>query len=364
MGSHFLQKFMETTIVAAREQDIPTVCSARLGAIDWSDVEVRREWQFIDILVLSEESRFVCAIENKIWAAEGIGEDGKSQLTAYREVLEKEFPNFDKHLVFLSPSGMESSSSTEREYWILENYATIRQLIAQCRQDFEGRANQEVLMFLDQYGRTLRRHIVPETSEIGKLATEVYLEHRDAIEFINRHKPDYRTGIKEIIKEAIREQKGWVLCAESSEYVRFRSSDWDGFKELKTGTSWRPDSDSLLLFEFWTPIEPTNTRGPSLTLCHGTNENLRRHLFETALRSKEVFRVRGESLQEWYTYVHEFQRNLVRDADLGTGWADGPVREKLMDWVGRFAKKEFPQINEAVVKCLEEYQAGSLKAGK
>ena len=358
IGHKFLLRFLETTVRTAKEQDICTVRPGTLGSIDWADVEVYREWQNIDILVLSEKSRFVCAIENKIHAAEGIREDGRSQLTDYRQILEKEFPGFATHLVFLSPSGMESSNITERKYWVPENYDTVRQLISQCRQNVEGRVNREAIMFLSQYERTLRRHIVPETSELNKLATEIYLEYRDAIEFISEHKPDYRAGIKEILKEAIREQKGWVLSFESPDYVRFKSSDWDQFEELKTGKSWKPDSNSLLLFEFWCPLQPTSTRGPALTLCKGTDKALRRHIIETAKQNEDKFDVRHSSLQQEYAYIHEFRRDLVRDTALGIGWAEGTVRDRLMEWVGRFAKEEFPRINEAVTKSLKEYQAG------
>ena len=120
VGNEFLLRFLETTVRAAREQDIPTVRQGTLGTIDWADVEVRREWRNIDILVLSEKSRFVCAIENKIYAAEGIREDGRSQLTDYREILKKEFPGCESHLVFLSPNGRKSSNISERKYWIPE----------------------------------------------------------------------------------------------------------------------------------------------------------------------------------------------------------------------------------------------------
>ena len=361
IGHDFLLRFLETTVRAARELNIPTVRPGTIGTIDWANVEVRREWRNIDILVLSEKSRFVCAIENKIYASEGIREDGRSHLTDYRQILEKEFPGFATHLVFLSPSGMDSSNITERKYWVPENYATVRQLIGQCRQDFDGRVNREAIMFLSQYERTLRRHIVSETSELNKLATEIYLEYRDAIELISGHKPDYRAGIKEILKEAIREQKGWVLSFEGADYIRFQSADWDQYEKLKTGKSWKPDSDSLMLFEFWCPTEPTNTRGPALTLCQGTDEKLRKHLIATVLQNEDKFDPRKSSLQHKYAYIHEFRRDLVREADLGTGWAEGTVRDRLMEWVGRFAKEEFCRINEAVTKSLKEYQAGTRK---
>ena len=237
IGSHFLRKFMERTVRSAQERHTPTVCPDRLRAIDWSETEVRREWRYIDILVLNRNAGFVCAIENKIWADEGIGDDGRSQLTTYRQVLEKEFPDFDRHLVFLSPSGMESSSDTERNFWAPENYVTVHQLVSESRKDFTGKASPEVLMLMNQYETTLRRNVVPETSDIGKLAAEIYLEHREAIELIYQNKPDYRTGIKQIFKEAIAKQKDWSLDVDARDFIRFLPSAWRKFDALNTGTN-------------------------------------------------------------------------------------------------------------------------------
>lgn len=356
IGDHFLKGFLKRTAAAAEERCMSALSLDRLDETDWSDTEVRLEWQFIDILVLNRKARIVCAIENKIWADEGIGEDGTSQLTVYREVLEKEFPDYDRHLVFLSPSGMESSVNVEQDFWIPERYTAVHELVIECRTDFEGRADREVLFFLDQYERTLRRNVVPEAGEIGKLAAEIYLEHRDAIEFIYRHRPDYRSGIKQILKQAIAEQEGWRLCAESADYVRFRPEVWDEFESQRTGTSWAPGAGSLLLFEFWCPIEPTSTAGPALTLGQGNDDELRRQLFEYAQQNPDAFRVRSASLQEWYTYLHEFRRDLIASDDLGTGWDDGAVRDKLMNWVEHFAREEFPRISEVVIQCMEEYR--------
>ena len=71
---------------------------------------------------------------------------------------------------------------------------------------------------------------MPETGEIAKLANQIYLEHREAIELIYQHKPDYPTHIKRVIKEAIGQQEGWLLDKQDERYVRFRPVDWDKFR--------------------------------------------------------------------------------------------------------------------------------------
>ena len=357
IGSHFLRKFMERTVRSAQERHIPTVCPDRLRAIDWSETEVRREWRYIDILVLNRNAGFVCAIENKIWADEGIDPDGQSQLTTYRKVLEKEFPDFDRHMVFLSPSGIESSSDTERNFWAPENYVTVHQLVSESRKSLIGKASPEVLMLMNQYETTLRRNVVPETSDIGKLATEIYLEHREAIELIYQNRPDYRAGIKQIFKEAIAKQKDWSLGVDARDFIRFLPSDWRKFDALNTGTNWT-HTNALLLFEFRCPAEPTETAGPGLVLGGGTDEALRRRLFETARQNPGIFNARGGGLLDSWTHLHEYGGNLLVDSDLGSRWADGSARAKLEERVARFAEEEFPQISRAVVECLEEYQTG------
>ena len=120
---------------------------------------------------------------------------------------------------------MDSRSETERRHWVTEDYTTIRQLALQTLEDTTGKASPEVQWFLTQYETTLRRNIVPNDSEIGELARQIYLEHREAIELINSYKPNYAADIKQILKEAISQQDGWVLDEEGGAYVRFRSSN-------------------------------------------------------------------------------------------------------------------------------------------
>ena len=112
LGDYFLKSFLLRTCITAGKLGISAITPARIHATDWSETEVRREWQNIDILILNREARFVCAVENKIWAGEGIDADGASQLTRYRETLENEFPDFTRHFVFLSPQAYPRSKKT------------------------------------------------------------------------------------------------------------------------------------------------------------------------------------------------------------------------------------------------------------
>ena len=358
IGSSFLKTFLERTIASAKEQRIPTIPYDNLIGIEWSETEVRREWNYIDILILNRKAEFVCAIENKINADEGFDEEGRSQLARYRETLDSEFPGFDKHRVFLSPSGLTSRSSVEQKFWVPENYSTIHQLVVEALRNSADTAEPEVYWSLSQYESTLRRNIVPETGEIAKLASQIYLEHREAIELIYQHKPDYHTIIKQVLKEAISQQRGWLLDSEDNTNIRFRPADWDRFEVQRNGNGWGENSP-LLLFELNCPANPTATRGPFLTLGVGTDQstNVRRQLFETARQNPSVFSLAQSTFRDWYVFLHDRGQFLLDESDLGIKWSDGAAHAKLAKCVDRFAEDEFPLINRTIIRFFEEFEA-------
>ena len=354
-GSHFLENFLDRTVEAANDLGIPSADPTKIRSIDWSETEVRREWQYIDILILNRKAGFVCAVENKIRADEGFSDAGVSQLTGYRETLKREFPGFAKHRVFLSPSGVASRSDVECRFWVPADYAAIRELVVGTMENYGHDASKEGRPFLSQYEAVLRRNIVPDKNDITRIAQEIYLEHRDAIELIYRNKPNYRAGVKQALKEAIAEREGWQLEREDADYVRFRISGWDRFEAHNTGTGFEPQSKALLVFTFYCPYEPTNTGGPALALGPGTDETVRNKLFECARQNPKVFQPREHSLQDGWTHLHEYRWNLLEDSDLGTKWADGSTGVKLTAWVEEFADRHLPAMEELIARCLNEF---------
>ena len=136
--------------------------SGVLSAFEISDylssTETQREWPCVadgkpgrlDILILNSDMKFLCAIENKIFAPEG----GR-QLTRYRRALEAEYSNFDRHYLFLSPSGIESHWQKEREFWKPICYSTILRLVEQTVEDDAADNSDAIHLFLQQYLATL-----------------------------------------------------------------------------------------------------------------------------------------------------------------------------------------------------------------
>ena len=109
----FIKKFIEIYLnKSSVEMDDNFVLKMLLK--DFDDVIVRREWNHIDVLLISEANKVIFAIENKIWSKES-----KGQLNKYQHVLESEFFDYEKNYIFLTP---EAEDSSNIETWISMSY--------------------------------------------------------------------------------------------------------------------------------------------------------------------------------------------------------------------------------------------------
>ena len=351
LSDYFLKSFLLQTCARASALGLPGMTPARIHSIDWSTTEVRREWQYIDILILNRKAQFVCAIENKIWAEEGIGESGKSQLTWYRKTLERHFPNFARHYVFLSPSGMCSKIRKERKYWTPENYSTILELVEQTVDDNVGVLREDVRIFLRQYAFTLRRNIVQETTELQQLARQIYLKHREAIELIYQNKPDYRADFKQIIKESISDYDDWQLDSEDTSWIRFHPISWNKLGGMWTGTGWA--SKALVLCQFYCTNDNVHFY---FTLSPGDHETVRESIIEGIRQKQGLFNRAGIAMATGWMSFHA-EESIMDDSDLNN-WDDesAPGPANLRAWVKNFAEKRFPDMNDVIVNCLRDYQ--------
>ena len=323
---------------------------------DWSAASVQQEWPnevdgergSLDILILDESKRTLCAIENKVFSSEH-----SEQLTRYRKALAVSYPDFTRHHVFLTRGGTLPNRQEERASWVPATYVTVLNILQQITDDNSDSVKEDVRAFLRQYTATLRRNIVPDTS-IAQLARKIYLEHRDAIEQIIKHKPDYFEEVRESLKEAVAQQEGWTLVPQNDtpDLICFLPDVLEEFEVLKVG-KWVPNH--LLWFEFGC-IDKGNDVGKAwfqIELAPAPNKGkaVREKIIETFRRRDDLFQ--NETEYDGGGMRWEAPDWLIKDADLGIDWDDGIVYNR----VNQFASNEFPRILEVVVNCLREYEA-------
>ncbi len=186
---------------------------------NYGNVEIRREWNNIDILVIIDEDskKVVVAFENKIKTSEH-----SDQLTRYREIIEKEFKDSVNLFVYLTPDYLIPSD----EAWIPFGYDAIADIIGDILQHKKDSLSSKVALFLSQYNTILRRYIVGQ-SEVEKIAVEIYKKHKEALDIIFQYKPDTYLILSEFLQKELKENKDIILDSAGKTVIRFTTKVLD-----------------------------------------------------------------------------------------------------------------------------------------
>ncbi len=331
-----------------------TSAPSRLLAADWSAARVQQEWEnvvdgqwgYLDILILDQDHQNLIAIENKTFSQEH-----SNQLTRYHRALAQEYPDFTKHHIFLSPTGVSPYLERDQEHWQPASYSVIHDAIREALE--AGVADLDANALLQIYATTIRRNVMPDTS-IDQQARRIWLEHWEAIQRIADNRPDWIGDAKTMLREAIAKHPSWELDYEEPQYVRFRAADWDEFPSSRVGTGWAPQSNALLLFEF-TFDDEIPYLNLALSPADPGNAEIRDHLFDAARQNPAVFKPTRNSLRDGWMILHQEPDYILEAADYGPGWDDGAARAKIEAWIDNFAAKQFPEMNRIIVECLRQH---------
>ncbi len=346
LGDYFLKEFL-TGIGAA----------GAVGAGVRQSTTVQREQHlehdggsgFLDIRILNEQAKFLCVVENKVWASES-----GNQLAFYRKALDEDYPGYTIRLVFLTPKEEIPQDATERDYWITFDYARISRIIQRTIEKKGGSIHPDVAAALRQYEITLRRNIVPDVSDdVHELARMIYRKHKRAIDLIIEHRDQYEPNyVKEgyhMVGEVVGAHKEWVKGTCNLPYYRFVSADWDKYEALKTD-SW---PNSLLLFQ----VRLTN-QGADLSLCFAKRVpgDLKKKLFDRITADPELFKDPLPGYSEDYIDLH-FGVSILESSDYEHWYDEEGIRQTISDRLEEFSQSQFPEINNVVIDCLKEYQS-------
>jgi hypothetical protein len=152
--------------------------AARVELMDFSDIEIRREWRNIDLLVVDRKNTLVISLENKVYSGVSPG-----QLLKYKKIVTEEFPSFVIIPVLLTLTDQESEDEEVESEYIpysyLKLFAVLNNLFAQR----QSQLAEPVSIFLRQYLDVLRR-ITMQDEKLVELCKIIYRRHREAIDLI------------------------------------------------------------------------------------------------------------------------------------------------------------------------------------
>jgi hypothetical protein len=208
LGDIFLKRFLREVFSSDKFQDIG---SNDLEGMDLSLVEVRREWENIDLLIILEK-KFVVCVENKVYSSES-----KHQLSTYWEIIKEEFENHIHTGVFLTPDGRDSENKTDEFEPI--SYGFIVKSLDTILFESKESIDPQVETYITDYITIVKREIMKTDPSI-ELSKKIYLNHKELIDFVYKNGTGDGMYVSQLMKEELINRK-WELGSESKYFVRF-----------------------------------------------------------------------------------------------------------------------------------------------
>lgn len=217
LGDIFLKWFLKDIFSYGKSN---TIDEFKIDGYNLSEIKVYREWSNIDILLVGRE--FIVVIENKIFSKEH-----SNQLTRYKKIIDSSYPNHEKIFVYLTPNGDEPERQEDSLVYCIYSYEEIRKNINIILDIYSASISDRSKIYLEDYITILGRDIMKDHESI-ELANQIYLNHKEALDFIFQHKLDRAAQIHELAKEII-ELEGMVKASMSKNkrIVRFLTPKLD-----------------------------------------------------------------------------------------------------------------------------------------
>ena len=292
-----------------------------LDGTDLRDVEVKREWKNIDLLITCGEPEFAVVIENKVRSGEH-----SNQLSRYAETIAQLHPNLPALFVYLTPDGDEPS----HESWIPYTYAEIHHALKRIRDAHASAIGDDVLLFLDHYLNLLGTRFMND-EKLDELCRRIYKHHRQALDLIWERTSAESGTLAEVI-DNLKEDDRWEVLYESGSYVDFVPKSW-----LK----WMPPFETEDWYQACIQIWQRETR---LRYCIFVGP-----MADTARRTEIVNTLRDE------IPAHGFRR--TQSKQVKGEWSRVCSVETLIEWgeddvpePGEFRKSVTEQLDKLYLK--------------
>lgn len=194
LSDNFIKSILQIIVKNNREYfELKKINVLELLTLDFSNFVIMREWNNIDILLVSKEDKLVICIENKI----GSGEHD-NQLERYQEKVQETYQKnegYDAIFIFLTPDKDEASDA---DNWISFSYVDILDVLNNIIATNE--LDSRVKLIIENYIETLRRVVVKD-KELEEICVGIYRKHKQALDLIFDNKPDSGNVVSDIIKE-------------------------------------------------------------------------------------------------------------------------------------------------------------------
>lgn len=334
LGDAFVKRLLQEAIMSAPETTVP-VTPIELSLWDLEQMEVRREWQHIDIFLVDERNRLAVIIENKIDTGEH-----SDQLKRYHEVVKQHYSGYKTIGLYLTPAGDKPS----HEAYLPLGYGLVCEVLDSLAKSQASVSNPDLQILVAHYTQMLRRYIVGD-SEIARLSRQIYQKHQQAIDLIFQHRFAHMEALRSVLLGLVREHpmlvhEGRWADYPKHEFINFGVQEWYT-RALRVAEGW---TRSNLILAFCLANWP-NSVGLMLQVGPG-DEEARQKLLNMARRDPDLFEsepsVWGEG--KW---INIYTKPLLAPASYDDLTDSERGREIRKQWNG-FIDNDLPRIDAAL----------------
>lgn len=339
LNDKLLKKFLIYATKGTNINIMKGLTPVDVDLMNLDDAVVYREKDNIDILIVSESSQLVLAIENKIGSSEH-----SNQLEKYKTGLLKDYPkNYHFVLIYLTPDGEESSDA---DNWISMSYEFILEEISNLINIYK--IPDKARLYIEDYIKAIRRSVV-EDKEIVDICKKIYFKHQEAFDLIFENKPDIISHISDYIYNYLVENAEKfdinVWDNHTKHYVRFTPNKLSAVCG-HMGSGWIANQTNLIGFEF----QIYEDSGVNLAVIIGPAdsqyENYRKKVFDVALKHK--YEVKGKSLKNKWKIIKSYNFISKNNLDI----KDEDLRKLIEVPIENFMKNDLPTIVKDLLEAF------------
>jgi hypothetical protein len=296
LGAEILRRILRAMLEKLPKDKRP-IRALDIAIADLDDAFVQRERDNIDILIEFPSLKLIVLIENKVGAKASEG-----QLERYKGKIAKQFPDWRRLLIFLTPEGADP----EDDDYLAFSYVDVTQVIQGYLTDQNSVQLSEIGLILSHYLEMLRRHVVPD-DELKSTALKIYERHKEALDFIFESRPEPGSFLG-VVRSLMENDPNLQLDKQISSIARFVPKDWVDVPTLNACPSDRwTKTKRNLIFEiksFKTPGSDFSDRILLSLILGPSDPSIREHFYLLAGMKPSLFKRRSPSIYKDWTTIY------------------------------------------------------------
>ncbi|MGI2260283.1 PD-(D/E)XK nuclease family protein [Shewanella sp. GXUN23E] len=339
LGTRFFESLFSRLLYGLAELESDAISLLDIDLCDYDDLQVLREQDYIDLLLVSEQNRQLFVIENKIDAGEHC-----EQLARYEQTVARRYPEYRKVFVFLTLDGSDAS----REGWLSLGYPQVIACLTELMTDYGHQIPTAASIAIEHYITLFKRYFMEDT-EIAQLCRRIYKKHQKALDLIFEHRPQATNGnqarqqlLADLLSPYLAEH-GWQEDISTASFARYACLSWDARKPQMQSSSWTK-TGRVILFEFALSAKKIQLK---LIIGPSADQAFRQEIYGLAVGEQRWTALYSRKISLTREYTTIYSRTIVSHVELDS-MDEQQLQDSIAASLADFFEQDWPVIHDVL----------------